>query len=677
MCASEVKREEDSRALIDLVLASLALDQLGGLSEILKRIAQSVDAYGCILWEVAPGSDLEASPPTGHLFVLAHWFPDDKIYAVHDLQLGSVTGYAVLNEKFQNIDDVRNDSRVSNEHPFIMMSGIEVMCSAPIRFLDQTRGAVNLYRNTSRPFTEDEVERIKQYASLVPALYKTIKDEVSFSLIQNVNSILQKAALHGGDALPPKRGVHSTIQALCELVSKRFQCMEVSVFLPDYIDSPGSYNLVGTTWPWPERIKKNSYQKSDRGLTAWVLAHGRPMRIFDLAHFKRDKKLIQSEYRKITWKDSLKIETAVRMFLDLGSESPLPPLSFMAAPISIGNQVLGVIRCCAATQGPYYFGKSALDLLQIIAGQISHYWNNLLIRREMQEENESWRALIDSVGKLNSFVQHELSEDNPSENRIFSQALKVTRSVINSGEIMDIRLVDEAANELYFAEVHGPAWSQGTRDEIEVRKGRRFPTMGSPPSSAGAFVFQKRELYEIPDVETDQYYSETFPNTRRMLIAPIKVEKDVFGVLDIRGTSKGSFPKHSKAIAELLGQQLGLYHYLAATITRLRGVEVELNHLVKTQNQVFEDLNHQLRSPIVQAHARTQRLLKDHSSSETVQTNLLAIRGLCGKARRVAMNTGLFAALARQEKVPVKLSRLQPDNLRKLLIELSIDNRLL
>jgi signal transduction histidine kinase len=677
MLHSNYSGKSHSLEIIDLVLKSLAQDRLAGLSQILKQIAESVDAYGCILWEAAPGADFEISPPKGHLFVLAYWFPDDNIYAVHDLQLGSITGQAVLKEELQNIRNVSNERRMSNEHPFILKSGIISMCSAPIRFLDETRGAVNLYRKVNQPFSLEEVENIKQYASLVPALYKTIKDEVSFNLIEKVNGILQNAELSAADTPFSKEQVYSVIQGICELVRRRFQCMEVSVFLQDNFELPNCYSLAATTWPWMDKFKKKIYTKMSRGLTAWVLKYAKPIRIFDLAHFRRDKKLIQSHYLNLSWNDSLKIEAAVRLFLQLKPEQALPPISFMAAPIVIGDKVIGVIRCSAATQGPYYFGKSALDLLQIIAGQISHYWNGWVIRREIREENQSWRALINSVGKLNSFVQSELSRDNPDENQIFLQALKVTNSVIPGAEIMDIRLYDPKTKELYFAEVYGKAWKEGTNEEIELRRKRRFAVEGKRPSSAGTFVFQQGILYEIDDVKKDPYYSETFPSTKQMLIVPIKVEKNIFGVLDIRGTSKWNFPKQTKVIAELLGQQLGLYHYLASNITRLKRADTELSYIVKTQNQILEDLNHQLRSPLVQAHARVQFLLKGESNQGTLQTNLLAIRGLCGKAGRVAMGTGLFAALARDEEIRVKLERLTPENIKKLLIELARDNKLL
>lgn len=47
--------------LINFVSTALRQDKLSGLSEMLRAIAEAVDAYGCVLWQVAPGSNLEAN----------------------------------------------------------------------------------------------------------------------------------------------------------------------------------------------------------------------------------------------------------------------------------------------------------------------------------------------------------------------------------------------------------------------------------------------------------------------------------------------------------------------------------------------------------------------------------------------------------------------------------------
>lgn len=148
-------------------------------------------------------------------------------------------------------------------------------------------------------------------------------------------------------------------------------------------------------------------------------------------------------------------------------------------------------------------------------------------------------------------------------------------------------------------------------------------------------------------------------------------------------------------IAEVLGQQLGLYHYLATTIRNLRKAQADLgknfhklDQIRTEQAQTFEDLKHQLYGPISQAHWRIQDLLrhqslirqsslKDDTAGEALEMSLLAIRGLCAKAKRVATATGLFADLALGRKLRIIPKPLQADAVVKMILESAADSQLM
>lgn len=662
--------------LMALVTAGLEKSKFSGLSEILRGVAETVDANGCILWEVAPGSDLNGDPPKGYLLVLDQWHFDNRILPWYNLPLvGSVSGTAVVTQKPVNVKNARSDGRV---HQGIRSTQNDAMTiySTPVNFPDSSKGTLNLYRVIPKPFNKEEIARIEQLAPFVPRLYQSIREKVSLDLIIRVNRILTDAEFSTRGDLLPVEEINKVIERVCYLITDTFQCIETSIFLEDPAEDPGVYKITGTTWP--STIKKAAYTKDDNGtLTGWVLSNARPMKIFDLGHFDHDKENIQTEYPGLNWNDSLVTKEEVSKILQLESESELRPLSFIAAPVLMGEKVLGVIRCCAPKSGPTYFGDRELSLLDLVATRISQYWSNWLNRREIEEENRSWLALVESIGETNKFAHDELALEVPNERRIFGEALRVSASVIRGAEITDVRLLDEEKQELYFADTHGTAWQKGSKEEFHRRLQRRFPVRETPPKSAGAHVFQTRKTYVIPDVRDQRcYYSETFPDTKRIIVAPIRVADKFFGILDIRGTGKRNFPRHAEAIGDVLGQQLGLYHYLATTIAKLRKADSDLKEHVQKQIQSFEDLEHQLKSPIFQTYARVQALLSEDPLGD-IRPKLRAIRGLSGKAKRVAMNTGLFAALARGEAIRPNLSPLRYDDLIKGLIEAATDNELL
>jgi hypothetical protein len=247
-------------------------------------------------------------------------------------------------------------------------------------------------------------------------------------LIGRVNRILEEEFGTGTKYSLKGDNIKDVLRRICQTVTDSFQCIETSIFLEDTLEAPGQYEMMATTWPWPEFFSKLTFKKGDDGLTGWVLSNAKPVKIFDLACFDRDKPRIRSEYRGLKWMDSLNVKSeavraAIRDKVNLKHEDRLPPFSFMAVPIAKGKDVQGVIRCCIATKGPYYFTERELELLRVVAAQISRYWSN-------REEIAAWDALVRSLGQTNDFVYDELAKEEPEINQIFRKALLVTSKVI-------------------------------------------------------------------------------------------------------------------------------------------------------------------------------------------------------------------------------------------------------
>lgn len=664
---------EKGQEIFDLVSTALSQDRRSGLTEMLRSVAQTVGANGCILWQQTPFSRLADYPPTGQFFVLAEWFEGPERSYLHDLSLHSVTGEAILSQEPLRIDDAKNDPRVDRRDPFFNEVGIHCFCSVPITFLDGEKGALNAYRTLPLPFRDEEITTLDRIVRLLPDLYQTIIDKVSFQLVRTVNGILQKAEVESLRSDVATEHFEKIADKICHEIADSLQALEVSIFLEDSLKYPGSYNLMATTWPANEPFTKKRYRADpEEGLTGWVLRHHQEIRIFNFSNFKAEQKQLHELYPGLQWKDSLHVATSVPRILKVQKGAKLQPLSFLAVPIKVSDRLFGALRCCTIKEGPFYFAQQEIKLLQLVAAQIGQAWSHWLSRREIEEENSALQRFVASISELNRFVEHQVDKAKPDEKEIFHRALQATRSVIQNAEITDVRLLDEASQELYFEATYGAAWESGTPEEVRARKARRFPVSGDPPTSGGAYVVQTKKVYVITDTsDPKHYYLETFPETRRVIGVPIGIAREIFGVLDIRGTGEREFPKHAVPIAELLGQQLGLYHYLLKTIG-------ELQDLQRSQAQTFEDFTHQLKSPILQLHARARAALQ-LGSAQTVDTlmqrQLLALRGLAAKAKRATQNLRLFADLTRAQALAPQLKQLKEGLLVKMLIESTIDQR--
>jgi signal transduction histidine kinase len=282
------------------------------------------------------------------------------------------------------------------------------------------------------------------------------------------------------------------------------------------------------------------------------------------------------------------------------------------------------------------------------------------------------------VGQLNRFVLNELIKEIPDEKTIFKEALRVTKSSIKGANILDVRMLNTETRELYFAQTYGPAWEQGDTDTVESRHKITYFVDNKPPQSTGEYVYQSGKVQSFKDPSKSPFYAGkvNFSGVKSMIVAPIKVAEETLGVLDILSTRTRFFPGNANRIAELLGQQIGLYHYLASAIKRLRQAESDLKHEIDERNQMLEDLSHQVKTPINQAFRRARRLLESEIDDKRI-IQLQAVRGLCGKAKRVSMSMKLLATLARGEQIELKLENLYSDYLRRLLIEAAVDSQLM
>ena len=680
-------------------------ERSSGVAEILRYIAESLDAAACLLWQVASFENGRSNPP---LWVVAHWTKDGTPYTSRDLPANSLTGNAIrLNE---SIVESVNNPKVHKVHKdwFIEKLNVQWMCSIPLRFdksvlgalrvhqhektsshrSNEISGALNLYRDQDQVFSKNDLVIANNFATVLPSIYRSIQERAAFELIVKVREEvankereLEQARMregenanHSGERASRiqrnERAARGLIESVCEKLSVHFSCIETSAFLENRLVRPGQYDFLGGTCK--RYLRKNTYTAEDWGLTAWVLNHNSAVRIPDLAYFKRDKSAIQQEYPKLEWQDSLNIEETTREILQLKPGDALPPFSFMAVPVVAGNRLLGVVRCCTSKRAPFYFSSADVDVLGVVAAEIGHFWESRLVQHEMEDEISSWRKFGEGIQQLNILALGELAKDEPDKKEIYDAGLRTAAAVIPGAEILDVRLYDPKTRSLGFYVDYGKAWNEGTTAEIKERRNRRFPVGEGPMESAGARVFRTDECQLISDVSIDPFYRFTFPNVKRMIIAPISSaqvgsKRQKYGVLDVRDRGPTEFPRQAKLMATLLGQQLGLYHIVASAIG-------DLNETLRVQAHSFEDLEHQLRSPIRQALGRLSGLLAGNVPEERRDYNLQAVWGLMRKANTVVRSVDIFRKLHSQEKLEIYAELLTEDMLAKSLIAISSDN---
>jgi signal transduction histidine kinase len=682
------------------ILLSLDCDQLGGIVEILKMIAISVDACGCVLWKIEPFADLRTSPPTGNLYAFAGWFDDDLEIRLHKLPINkSANGMSIISEQPINIPSLEHHPDTVKHAYSIQEAKLTSMYVLPLRFRDD-RGidaSLSVYRRFEiNPFDQKEENIIGSVAKLLPQLYGAICDKVALALLGRVNIVLDEIGQEliseeAEDRITPTGKVNAIsfedsverafnkleegLGRICSDIGDTFQCVETSLFFENRFNQKEVFKRIGTNYSaWSSEKSEYRLNKED-GLTAWPLVEKKPVILFNLLTFSNDQSKLQRDYPGIRWSDSLNFNSPrflkdMRGILDLPQESDLPPLSFMAAPILRGNRLLGVLRCCGAKKIHNFFLHEHLELLEIIAVPIGRFLNDFLIHLDEKKEANTWKVLVKEINELNDNVESKLDSGDFDEKQVYDSILRLALKTFEAADVFDIRLVDKSSRDTLYFETFTHRLGKFKYSELKKRFERTFARNDKESDNVIAFEVIKTGEVALKNIDCSGVRPPTFPEAREIIVAPIGVEDNNFGVLDIWRMGDRQFQPYDTAMAALIGRQLGLY--------------ISLMEIDKQKTQVFEDTWHQLKSPIRHTFARATRLLdmidtRAKISDSFLELELQALRGVTRKASSVLDNAGIFAELAAKGhlKSPREVKQLEFDALIRMLSAVYKDARLL
>ena len=457
-------------------------------------------------------------------------------------------------------------------------------------------------------------------------------------------------------------------------MSQAFDALEVSLFLEDPSEHQGSVRLYGTTWPAEEGLSTTEYHsKASEGLTGWVLENGRPLRIFNLAAFGADEQLLLQHYAGLQWHNAHSIEPDARKHLAIEPTTPLPPLSFIAAPVRVGNRVVGALRCSIARSGPYLFSDAELTLLQLAANQIGQAWHEHLAQSRIERENSSWWLLVQSIQNLNREAQQQLANRVPDQMKFLSLAARNLPAIIDPRTIAVVRLLDPAHRELRLATASRDIELGPSSPNATPQTTFRFPVATHPNPTPGAKAIQNGEPVEVtPSTPAEHRLEELFAGYQQRIVAPIGAQHEMFGVLDLLVPARHALPTQARSVAALIGQQLGLYLSLLKHVKSLQSREAD-------QARSFEDFAHQIKSPIFQAYRRIQGLVsregKGLPDALALQQQLQALRGLMGRAKRASERLQFFANFAQGKDLVTNPRPLGQSELLQEILNLAADQQ--
>jgi len=636
----------ESEAVLTAQVADFILElgrnhPFGTEEGLLRRIASLCRADGVVLW-----LRMEGTTENQRLFSAASWFLDEKKKFFRYLAEDSLTYRQALAGTPGNFSfPYPPDSPDASDAEASEKIGIRAMCSIPVQWADSPwvdagtmNGLVSFYRLRDTPFSLEAFQNAKLAAGLVLPLLSDLANRSAFELLRNVSKEFSLSTVSHAEPERFWRSIRTRLDRVVELVANAFACLEVSI----YLEPPGKVGkevrLMASRWPW--KIPQREVYPAGFGLTGSCYLYAYEMQIFDLRRFIPDREVIRDRYPNADWAESIYVAEPIEG-QEWFEDTP-PPMSFIAAPIRHGDRTYGVLRCSVLRTVPYYFGADRLRALTLLGTDIGAWLAGELRLNDSYEERHWLRDYVESVAHLN-VKAHQAGSGSQGDHSFLLGALESIRKALPSSLSSCIRMAEEGA-------LHCRAlWPEAETSKGGALDGVRAPLPLRP--QPGSQLSLAAEVYNTGKARRENdLNASSFPrlstDTNALIVCPISSGAKKYGTIEVRFRVSSDISDHAESALTLLGSQIGLYLFLADRIEDLRNEKDLRASEARIQRETFENLGHQLKTPIASARGYATFLDKKLKKMGKLQEDSEALVTYLRQAAQVSWNIKMFGDLA-------------------------------
>jgi PAS domain S-box-containing protein len=314
--------------------------------------------------------------------------------------------------------------------------------------------------------------------------------------------------------------------------------------------------------------------------------------------------------------------------------------SFQAIALRVREELVGVLF--VAYRHARSFGERDQQLFEAFANNAALSLKNIRLLDRVRQAK-----------KGAEFVAHTMTSDQltlPSIAGLAREALKCDAVVLYSYDTREGRWLYPAESGVIDPEA---AWPPGKEDRVA--------------QSIVSEVLRRGYLEVATDLETSDLLRNSHFARQQGIVscvaAPLTAAGQKVGVMFVNYRLRRYFTPESLGDIALFADQAAVAIRMAQLLDRLQ----------REQLQALQDFEHQIKSPVVQAHARIQRLLAYPQGCDLTK-ELVTIAGLCAKAKGVSTNIRLFAELYRGETIQAQLKPVPTEKIVELLKESARDN---
>jgi signal transduction protein with GAF and PtsI domain len=298
------------------------------------------------------------------------------------------------------------------------------------------------------------------------------------------------------------------------------------------------------------RVVKTTRLKIGKGITGWVAAHAKTVRVDDV---RKDK-------RYVSLKKNIRSE--------------------LASPLILNREVIGVINVDSTRIGA--FSEEDEQAIETLATLSSRVIADALIHDRLRRKTRLLETLVRIGGELTALA---------SSQRILDEVTASAADLIQA-RLAAVRLLDPSGERLELAAIHG-----GSREYAEMAP---IPVGGSALGS----VARSQIPLIIEDIPNDASYKfKSIAQTeglRSMLAVPLVTAGRSIGVLAIYREKAGDFDEDAVTITVGLAglaatalENARLFQFVIDSDKRIRQAEMR-----STAREVSAELAHQIRNPL-------------------------------------------------------------------------------
>lgn len=220
---------------------------------------------------------------------------------------------------------------------------------------------------------------------------------------------------------------------------------------------------------------------------------------------------------------------------------------FIAAPLSIGDRVLGVLLADSKLdQSP--FNNADLKLINVLANLAAVTRENASLISDLRARNSRLNALLDISSVMSSTLDLKTLLDV-----ILDRAIELTHA--NTGAIL---IVEEDSPVLAVKSARG--FSSAAIQDLTLRPGQGL---------TGWALLENRSI-RVPNVALDPRYIKVSDEIRSELAVPIRQKERVVGVINVDSFSLDAFTELDQQLLEILAAQAAVAIRNASMFTELR-----------------------------------------------------------------------------------------------------------